>query len=378
MPAPTKGTIVPLEDKEPKRCRKWRVRKRTGKNPATGRYGERNRIVHGTYSDAVGELERLNAEVAKGLGIGKGRRSPTVEEACTEFYEARMAAGDVTPKTLETDRSARMAYCPHIGKIACSKLTPEMVDSATAAIIEGGSAKSTVRGYFAKMRMALDYAVDEGWAASNPFRKAAMPKKDTKERVAPTEAQVVSLARAMTPDDPFHAGVALGMMAGLRVGEAVSVARGDVSLLDDSMHVRGTKSASSDAVIPICGDLARFLAEYMAWQDARLEELGLSATDATPIVSDELGRPIPKSRMQTWWRRHRAELGLAGARFHDLRHGWANVLMRRNLPTRVISALMRHSSEQVTEAVYLHPDLDYMRGPLSTVSILGDGAGVPE
>lgn len=92
------------------------------------------------------------------------------------------------------------------------------------------------------MKLAFDYGKKEGYCADNPFLQAKKPKSDTEERVAPTEQQVVTLAKALTPDYSFHAGAALEMMAGVRVGEAVSANRGDVSLIDDSMLVRGTKT----------------------------------------------------------------------------------------------------------------------------------------
>lgn len=369
MPAPTKGTILPLEDKPRKRCRKWRVRKRTGRNPATGRYSERNRVVYGTYSDAEEELEKLNAEVADMRTMRK-KKSITVEEMFDEFYAQRLASGEVREKTLESDRSAKKAYCPLIGKAFASEVTHQMVDAATAKIIDDGTRHSTAAGYFAKMKLAFDYGKKEGHCADNPFLRAKKPKSDTEERVAPTEHQIVTLAKALTPDDPFHAGIALEMMAGFRVGEAVKASRGDVSLIDDSMLVRGTKTKKSYGTIAICHDLTRFLAAYFDWQDGVLREHGLSPSDDTPITADALGRRISKARLQAWWRANRERLGLPDARSHDLRHGWANVLRRRKVPIDVISALMRHSSTKITEDVYLHSDLDFMREPLESVSIL--------
>lgn len=248
MPAPTKGTILPLEDKPKKRCRKWRIRKRTGRNPVTGRYSECNRVVHGTYSDAEEELEKLNAEIAD-MRMTPKRRSITVEEMYDEFYAHRVASGEIREKTLESDRSARKAYCPHIGKAFASEVTHQMIDAATAKIIDGGIKRSTAAGYFAKMKLAFDHGKKEGYCTDNPFLRAKKPKSDAEERVAPTEHQIVALAKALTPDDPYHAGVALEMMAGFRVGEAVKANRGDVSLIDDSMLVRGTKTKKSYGTI---------------------------------------------------------------------------------------------------------------------------------
>lgn len=369
MPAPTKGTILPLEDKPRKRCRKWRIRKRIGRNPATGLYSECTRIVYGSYSEAEEELDRLNEEV-KDLRLRPRKRSLTVEELFDEFYTYRVASGEVKEKTLESDRSAKKAYCPHIGKALASCLTRQMIDSATAKIIESGTKQSTVAGYFAKMKLAFDYGTKEGHCSENPFLLAEKPKSDTEERVPPAEQQVVSLAKALTPDNPYHAGVALEMMAGLRVGEAVASRRGDVSLLDDSMLVRGTKTKKSYGIIAICGDLVKFLAAYFTWQDGVLIEHGVIPSDDTPIVANEFGKQISKAKLQAWWREHRDELGFPDARSHDLRHGWANVLLRRNVDIKVISALMRHSNTKITEDVYLHPDLDFMREPLKDVSIL--------
>ena len=54
------------------------------------------------------------------------------------------------------------------------------------------------------------------------------------------------------------------------------------------------------------------------------------------------------------WGRHRAGIGLAGLRFHDLRHLHATHLLEAGVPVSTVSARLGHASARMTLDVYGH------------------------
>ena len=74
--------------------------------------------------------------------------------------------------------------------------------------------------------------------------------------------------------------VATLAFAGLRVSEALALRWRDVDLKEGTLHVRGTKSAGSDAPVPIIDPLAVELREHRS----RLAERGLHLTRPDALV----------------------------------------------------------------------------------------------
>ena len=55
------GSIIQIDkDKTRARCRKWRLKVSTGRDPRTGRYGCRTRRFKGTYTKAKASAPRLH------------------------------------------------------------------------------------------------------------------------------------------------------------------------------------------------------------------------------------------------------------------------------------------------------------------------------
>lgn len=60
--------IVQLEKGKPRsQCRKWQLRLSLGKNPETGKYARKTRVVAGTYQQACSALEDFRDECERGL-----------------------------------------------------------------------------------------------------------------------------------------------------------------------------------------------------------------------------------------------------------------------------------------------------------------------
>lgn len=359
------GTIRPLEDKPRKHCRRWQLRVRTGLNPRTGKYGERTRNVRGTWSEACAELA-LFADEVKSQGPTKPRKV-TVEQLIEDHVSMQLAVGQIKESSAKVKRYQSSSLCRHIGKMPVAKLTAKMVLDAYAAMRSGDtptgkpSSGTTLRHIHSTLNGALEYAVTEGIVPSNPLSLVPWPTSDTKERKPPTDEQVGAMIAALDPSDGRHAAAALGALGGLRVGETVRERWEHVDLDTMVIHVDGTKNSASRADIPMCRELADWLAARKRAQRQQMMEAGLVQGDGTYIVTNGLGEPLALHNIEDWWKTFRKSAGMGAFRFHDLRHWRASSYARNGVNPKTIQLLMRHSSIDTTNNIYTHADLTDMK-----------------
>lgn len=82
------GSIVQIDkDKTRARCRKWRLKVSTGKDPRTGKYGSKSRRFEGTYTQAKAALREFVEEV-EGDKV-QGRCSYTLKQYWTRRRNGR-------------------------------------------------------------------------------------------------------------------------------------------------------------------------------------------------------------------------------------------------------------------------------------------------
>lgn len=79
------------------------------------------------------------------------------------------------------------------------------------------------------------------------------------------------------------------------------------------------------------------------------------APDAYLFSPDADGRrPWRPDSVSGRFRDLRNRLGIAGCRFHDLRHGHGTYLLAAGVPVKTVSARLGHADASVTLRVYAH------------------------
>ncbi|MFI5454291.1 MAG: tyrosine-type recombinase/integrase [Isosphaerales bacterium] len=114
--------------------------------------------------------------------------------------------------------------------------------------------------------------------------------------------------------------------AGLRLGEAVALNRGDVDLTDAAITIRGTKFYKSRR-IPIGTHLGQALGRYAA---TRPEQVVHLPHGDVPFFTTRSGTRVKKNTIQEAFQRlrehtgiRRSDAGRCQPRLHDLRHSFA-------------------------------------------------------
>lgn len=155
----------------------------------------------------------------------------------------------------------------------------------------------------------------------------------------------------------------------MRRGELLALSWTAVDLEDrPRIHVEGTLQRASGAlivlppktersrrVVPLPASLTETLRRHRAEQNERRLLAG-PAWHAGDFVFDRGdGRPIDPDAFGRAFRVARDAVGLAGVRLHDLRHGFASMLVSAGTNARVVSDLLGHATVGFTLQTYTHP-----------------------
>jgi len=162
------------------------------------------------------------------------------------------------------------------------------------------------------------------------------------------------------------------MLTGMRVGEALSLAWGQVDLMGQTITVGSAKTSSGTGRgIPINDDLASILAAHRAWFVERFGE---------PRPDHHLfpwGKPVPTDPARhatdiTWgWDQLRKDTKVS-CRLHDLRHTFATRLAENGVSESTMLALMGHMSRAMLES---HIRMTAKREALSGIMLRPETGG---
>lgn len=320
-----------------------------------------------TRAEVSRKLEDLRREAERG-GFASGE---TLDAFLARWIDA------VRPRLREsTWRSYRQHVDQHwrplVGRVELVRLTPTHVERAMAQLTDRGLSPMTVAHSRSTLRRALHDAQRDGLVHRNVASLARPPRITRREMHALSAEDVARLLEA-TADDPMGPVYRVAVGTGLRLGELMGLRWSDVDIEGRTLVVRRAYSRTADGgyaiaepktarsrrtvMLPAVAldglrrqkvrQAAQRLAAGSAWQDT-----------AGQVFTDAVGRPARPDVVSTAFRQVSTRLKL-GARFHDLRHTAASLLLAAGVPLKVVSETLGHSSIAITADVYAHvtPDL---------------------
>lgn len=274
--------------------------------------------------------------------------------------------GFVSVTTLQKYELHLARWHTHLGAdITLSSITPEKILLARQRLAAEVGAR-TVNGSMQTLRRVLRFALDEGWIESIPWRGIKpLPEAEFKSQWwTPEQAAIALDVAARDRHQPTALLlIAIGIMLGLRKGEATQLLWSDL-LLDRTdpqtgkpapvCHLRceiAWKPKSKKARdIPIPEPLHRLLL-------AHRQESGY-------VLQPERNRPKRggTKRVYRWdankvWLRVRAAClakGLPDIRFHDLRHSMASNLIGAGISAEKVASWLGHRDTRMVHRTYGH------------------------
>jgi integrase len=345
----------------------WRITVHTGRDPVTGRYGRIRETVRGTKTDARKRRDALRVQVTHGTAVQTERE--TVAAFLERWIAHRESIGKVRPAVARVYRGyVRREVTPRIGSMQLAAVRPvhvqKVLDDATGSGLSARSVVQIHRIVHAAFRTAVRWQL----IAANPSDGVTPPKVEQAKLTVPAPADVARLLEAV--EDRYRTATALAAGTGLRRGELLALTWSAVELEDrPRLRVDGTlqrangalvvlppKTERSRRTVPLPPTLAEILRRHRAEQNER-RLLSGPAWHAGDFVFDRGdGQPIDPDTFSKMFRSVARTTGLDGVRLHDLRHGFASMLVSAGTNVRVVSDLLGHSTISFTLQTYTHPD----------------------
>ena len=285
-------------------------------------------------------------------------------------FEARVAAGERRPRTLDAHRyHLNRHILPPLGRRRISALGVEDIVAWLTALSGQGCSEKTRASALATLHSILRYARRNGWILQDPVallepheRPRPMPRA---QRVLDRK-QIAALLDACLPTHQLLVTTILG--SGMRISEALGLTWTDIDFAAGAIHVRKQlsvpssgdparrvplKTKASQREIPLVEQLARMLAAH---RDARLD-----ATQEDWVFMTHAGTAHAQRNVTRRGLRRAARLsgidddGWPPLRFHDLRHTFAShQIIDLNLDVAQVSRILGHAHISTTLDIYTH------------------------
>lgn len=302
-------------------------------------------------------LERRDAFLARrrdGFVLPRGRQ-PYVAEWMMHWLNV-IARREVAETTWEKSYRQKVTslICPFFERTPLPELAEEDIEAWHAHLEDTISARtgrplsaSTISQAHRIMSRAIKVAVVRGRIARNPLSNVTPPQVAESGAEPPAAEDVVRiLDRCKTW--PNGARWVLAITTGLRQGEALDLewryvrleAPAAVRVEWSAAIVRGErirkrpKSAESRRPVPLA---ARAVAALKAHRKS-----GPAALSG--LVFTYGGKPVHPRRDWQDWQDLLADLQLPRYRVHDIRHGYATMLLEAGIDPRVVQAMLGHST----------------------------------
>jgi len=340
----------------------WQIQIRLGVGP-DGKYRRHFETVRGRKSDAQKRLTELLASLDKGVYAPPGRR--TVSDHLRQWLDGYVKT-KCSERTLDGYQSiVEHHLSPELGHIQLKQLKPQIIQEYYSKAGERLTAR-TVHKHHRVLSQSLRYAVRQGYLGNNPCELVdpPRPRKKVMRTLTPGEVEIL-LETALS--SYCYPVIYTAVSTGLRQAELLGLRWRDIDLDYLSISVnrvlykrsgvccfKEPKTAHSRRRVAMTPKLASFLREYKAEREVLSLELGRILNLDDLVFSSVEGNPIDPGTVTHNFGRIVKRCGLAGVRFHDLRHTFASLMLLRGVAPKIISEALGHSSVAFTMDTYSH------------------------
>lgn len=310
-----------------------------------------------TIGPSKREAERVLAERLAEIRQGGYRE---LKEASFAEFARKWLADYAKPHTKPSTYDGYRRYLeghwiPLLGARRLQAVATSDIEEAAAALSARGLRAKSVNNYLVPLKRLFAHAVRWGYLKQSPATAVQRLPVPHREMRALTPAEIRRLLAAVPAEHRLL--FELAALTGLRRGELFALKWGDVDLRTARLHVRravwqgqfgSPKSERSLRAV----DLAPRLVELL--EAARPEGSFEEIADRLIFPGAGGGPRDPTSFLRRHFTPALARAGLAGVRFHDLRHSYASLLILAGEHPKYLQAQLGHASITTTLDRYGH------------------------
>jgi integrase len=287
-----------------------------------------------------------------------------------ERFEAKVAAGERHPRTLEAHRYQLDRHLlPALARRRIASITVDDVAELLDALRRKGCSAKTAASALATLQSVMRFARRCGWIVADPvelLEPDECPRPQRRRQRVLGRAEIERLLGICTPRDRLM--LATVLYTGLRISELLGLVWDDIDFAAGVIHVRAQlsrahrgapaqrvapKTPASVRDVPLVAQLARLLSAHkQASLFARGDEWVFATARGTPyghrnVSRRALGRAAQLAGLN--------DDGWPPLRFHDLRHTFAShLIIDLGLDPAQVSRILGHARITITLDIYTH------------------------
>jgi integrase len=333
------------------------------------------RLRFRTVGFDLAEARRARLALIAATRDGKVPVSPrlrfeTVAGWWVERFEAKVAAGERHPRTLEAHRyQLDRDLLPAFGRRRVAALTVDDVAELLHQLRRTGRSAKTSASALATLQSVMRFARRCGWIVADPVERLEhdeRPRPQRRRQRVLGRAEIERLFAACSPRDRLM--IATVLYTDLRISELLGLVWDDIDFAAGVIHVRAQlsrahrgaparrvapKTAASVRDVPLVAQLARLLnAHSQGTRFARGADWVFATARGTPYGHRNVSRRCLGRAAQI------AGLnddGWPPLRFHDLRHSFAShLIIDLGLDPAQVSRMLGPARITITLDIYTH------------------------
>jgi len=287
----------------------------------------------------------------------------------SDYVELNLAPSTVAGYKVNIEKH----IIPSIGNVPIQKLQPAHIQKFYNEKLKNGrldgkgglSAKSVIYIH-RNLREALTYAVKQQILIRNVADMVELPKIKKFQAKYLNEDEVQKLLEVFK-GTYCYIPVMLAVGLGLRRGEALGLQWKDIDFDNNTIHINRSliptkqglpfhdpKTEGSKRIIVASETIMSELRKVKENQEQNKELLEEAYNELDLVTCYDDGSPINPVALGHSFARTLKRNKLPHIRFHDLRHTNATLMLKQNVPAKVASERLGHSTIEITLDLYSH------------------------
>jgi integrase len=280
-------------------------------------------------------------------------------KAAEKYLESRKL--ELSPPTFKKEQQLLVFPLRQFGNLLVQHITLDDLLTYRTWRSKTGAGAAVINMEMGVLRRVLKRA--KRWHLFEPDIRPLKEHHEFGRALTPTEkSRLLNTAASRTEWLVTKCAAVITLNTTMRGGELKNLRWADVNLTEHLITVRKSKSAAGLRVIPINAPALEAFSELYQRSHA------FNGTDPSHYVfpACEHGDVDPTAPMRSWrtaWRRLTTAAGLAGVRFHDLRHHCITELAESQTSEQTILSIAGHVSRRMLQH-YSHIRIEAKRRAL--------------
>jgi integrase len=313
--------------------------------------------VDGNLAAADAELEERKQRKREGEPVAPGK--VRLEDFARAWLDGQQQLREGT-RTLYRGHLERHVY-PRLGHRWLHEVREEQITGLISELRAKGLSAYTIRGVLVPLGRILSNAARRKLIPSNPIAnldRGERPIPERREIAVLNSEQIGKLLAAA--DETWRPLLATAVFTGLRQSELLGLTWGDVDLDAGLVKVRMQLDRTGQRVRPKTEQALRAVAIFPALakllREHKAEAFASGRAKASDYVfTTRLGGPlghrnVARSALDPALER----AGLPPMRWHDLRHGFASMLIAQGRSDVFVARQLGHTNANITRSIYGH------------------------